>query len=54
MKRLSRRLAALLMAMVMVLAMGVTSFAQETSNKNVNVHFVPEMLRWLIRKTVIS
>lgn len=40
MKRLSRRLAALLMAMVMVLAMGVTSFAQETPNKNVNVHFV--------------
>lgn len=40
MKRLSRRLAALLMAMVMVLAMGVTSFAQETSNKNVNVYFV--------------
>lgn len=40
MKRLSRRLAALLMAMVMVLAMGVTAFAQETPNKNVNVHFV--------------
>lgn len=41
MKRLSRRLVALLMAMVMVLAMGVTAFAQETDGtKQVNIIYM--------------